>query len=186
MEESGLTVDTLEKVGNIKFEFVGDTELLDVHIFRADSYNGEPTESEGKLYFREHRAGLATTSGSYESHLCACRNCQKQVFNLVFSCFAEMKPQWFECHQIPFNQMWPDDVLWFPLMLQKKKFIGYFTFQGHDVILRHTLEEVKELWEITFQLLCILNTVHCCFSFELLTKKVRSANYAFSSFIFQH
>ncbi|XP_003964830.1 oxidized purine nucleoside triphosphate hydrolase isoform X2 [Takifugu rubripes] len=103
LEESGLTVDTLEKVGNIKFEFVGDTELLDVHIFRADSYNGEPTESE------------------------------------------EMKPQWFECHQIPFSQMWPDDVLWFPLMLQKKKFLGYFKFQGHDVILSQTLEEVKEL-----------------------------------------
>ncbi|TWW70184.1 7,8-dihydro-8-oxoguanine triphosphatase, partial [Takifugu flavidus] len=103
LEESGLTVDTLEKVGNIKFEFVGDTELLDVHIFRADSYNGEPTESE------------------------------------------EMKPQWFECHQIPFSQMWPDDILWFPLMLQKKKFLGYFKFQGHDVILSQTLEEVKEL-----------------------------------------
>lgn len=49
LEESGLTVDTLEKVGNIKFEFVGETQLLDVHIFRADSYNGEPTESEGNL-----------------------------------------------------------------------------------------------------------------------------------------
>lgn len=56
LEESGLTVDTLEKVGNIKFEFVGDTELLDVHIFRADSYNGEPTESEGDDL--QHRTGL--------------------------------------------------------------------------------------------------------------------------------
>lgn len=46
-EESGLTVDALEKVGNIKFEFVGETQLLDVHIFRADTYNGQPTESEG-------------------------------------------------------------------------------------------------------------------------------------------
>lgn len=64
---------------------------------------------------------------------------------LISSCFAEMKPQWFECHQIPFSQMWPDDILWFPLMLQKKKFIGYFNFQGHDLILNHTLEEVKEL-----------------------------------------
>lgn len=64
---------------------------------------------------------------------------------LMFSCFAEMKPQWFECHQIPFSQMWPDDILWFPLMLQKKKFLGYFKFQGQDVILSQTLEEVKEL-----------------------------------------
>lgn len=61
-EESNLTVDELEKVGNIKFEFVGDTELLDVHVFRADSYNGEPTESEGGFplhcctgcYFKMH------------------------------------------------------------------------------------------------------------------------------------
>lgn len=46
-EESGLMVDDLEKVGNIKFEFVGEPQLLDVHIFRADMYNGEPAESEG-------------------------------------------------------------------------------------------------------------------------------------------
>lgn len=57
----------------------------------------------------------------------------------------EMRPQWFDCHQIPFSQMWPDDIMWFPLMLQKKKFVGYFKFQGHDMILSHTLEEVEKL-----------------------------------------
>ncbi|KAF3845965.1 hypothetical protein F7725_003043 [Dissostichus mawsoni] len=102
-EESGLTVDALEKVGNLKFEFVGETELMDVHVFRADSYNGEPTESE------------------------------------------EMRPQWFDSDQIPFSEMWADDILWFPLMFQKKKFVGYFKFQGHDVILSQKLEEVEEL-----------------------------------------
>ncbi|KAG7505078.1 7,8-dihydro-8-oxoguanine triphosphatase [Solea senegalensis] len=103
LEESGLTVDALEKIGNIKFEFVGETQLLDVHVFRADAYNGEPTESD------------------------------------------EMRPQWFECDKIPFSQMWPDDILWFPLLLQRKKFVGYFKFQGHDTILSHTLNEVEEL-----------------------------------------
>lgn len=63
-----------------------------------------------------------------------------------FFCFLEMRPQWFERDKIPFSQMWADDILWFPLMLQKKKFVGYFKFQGHDVILSHTLEEVEELW----------------------------------------
>ena len=48
-EESGLTVDALEKVGNLKYEYVGDTQLLDVHVFRADAYNGDPTESEGTI-----------------------------------------------------------------------------------------------------------------------------------------
>ncbi|XP_047215669.1 oxidized purine nucleoside triphosphate hydrolase-like [Girardinichthys multiradiatus] len=51
-EESGLTVDVLDKIGNIKFEFVGETHLLDVHIFRADSYKGEPTESDGKTFYK--------------------------------------------------------------------------------------------------------------------------------------
>ncbi|XP_006637028.1 oxidized purine nucleoside triphosphate hydrolase [Lepisosteus oculatus] len=103
LEESSLTADTLEKIGEIKFEFVGETELLDVHIFRADSFHGEPAESD------------------------------------------EMRPQWFDRDRIPFDQMWPDDILWFPLMLQKKKFLGYFKFQGHDIILEHKLEEVQSL-----------------------------------------
>ncbi|XP_077383573.1 oxidized purine nucleoside triphosphate hydrolase [Festucalex cinctus] len=103
LEESGLTVDTLERVGNIQFEMESDRELLDVHIFRADSYSGEPMETE------------------------------------------EMRPQWFDRNKIPFDQMWADDKLWFPLLLQKRKFVGYFHFQGHDVILSYKLDEVEEL-----------------------------------------
>ncbi|KAL8175394.1 UNVERIFIED_CONTAM: Nudix (Nucleoside diphosphate linked moiety X)-type motif 1 [Gekko kuhli] len=45
-EESGLAVDVLQKMGRITFEFVGNTELMEVHIFRADSFRGEPTESD--------------------------------------------------------------------------------------------------------------------------------------------
>uniref|UniRef100_A0A8C3URK8 Oxidized purine nucleoside triphosphate hydrolase n=1 Tax=Catharus ustulatus TaxID=91951 RepID=A0A8C3URK8_CATUS len=48
LEESGLTVDTLQKMGQITFEFVGNSELMDVHIFRADHFHGEPRESEGR------------------------------------------------------------------------------------------------------------------------------------------
>lgn len=73
-------------------------------------------------------------------------------FFLSLFCFLEMRPQWFDCHQIPFSQMWADDVLWFPLLLQKKKFVGYFKFQGHDVILSQSLEEVKELWQFWVEL----------------------------------
>ncbi|XP_076865331.1 oxidized purine nucleoside triphosphate hydrolase [Brachyhypopomus gauderio] len=103
LEESGLTVDTLHKIGNITFEFVGETELLDVHIFRANTYTGQPIESE------------------------------------------EMRPRWFDVDKIPFPEMWADDVLWFPLLLQNRKFLGYFKFQGHDVIVDHKLDEVQDL-----------------------------------------
>ncbi|NXS19433.1 8ODP triphosphatase, partial [Mystacornis crossleyi] len=103
LEESGLTVDTLQKMGQITFEFVGNSELMDVHIFRADHFHGEPTESE------------------------------------------EMRPQWFQLDEVPFHHMWPDDSYWFPLVLQRKLFRGYFKFQGQDTILEHSLKEVEEV-----------------------------------------
>ncbi|XP_053327209.1 oxidized purine nucleoside triphosphate hydrolase [Spea bombifrons] len=102
-EESSLRVETLQKIGQIKFEFIGSTEILDVHVFRADDFTGEPTESE------------------------------------------EMRPQWFELENIPYEGMWPDDRYWMPLLLQKKKFLGYFKFEGHDTILDYTLEQVDDV-----------------------------------------
>uniref|UniRef100_A0A663NBV3 Nudix hydrolase domain-containing protein n=3 Tax=Strigidae TaxID=30459 RepID=A0A663NBV3_ATHCN len=56
-----------------------------------------------------------------------------------------MRPQWFQLDEVPFNHMWPDDSYWFPLLLQKKLFRGYFKFQGQDTILEHTLKEVEEV-----------------------------------------
>ncbi|KAM5228827.1 oxidized purine nucleoside triphosphate hydrolase [Ctenodactylus gundi] len=102
-EESGLTADVLHKVGHVVFEFTGAPERMDVHIFRADSVQGTPTESD------------------------------------------EMRPQWFQLDQIPFSDMWPDDSYWFPLLLQKKKFRGYFKFQGHNTILDYSLREVDDV-----------------------------------------
>lgn len=46
MEEVGLEVDKLEKAGIIIFEFKESPEILEVHIFRADEFNGEPVETE--------------------------------------------------------------------------------------------------------------------------------------------
>uniref|UniRef100_A0A8C3KXD2 Oxidized purine nucleoside triphosphate hydrolase n=1 Tax=Chrysolophus pictus TaxID=9089 RepID=A0A8C3KXD2_CHRPC len=103
LEESGLTVDTLQKMGQITFEFIGNSELMEVHVFRADQFHGEPKESD------------------------------------------EMQPQWFQMDEVPFKQMWPDDVYWFPLVFQRKLFRGYFKFQGQDTIVEHTLKEVEEV-----------------------------------------
>lgn len=97
--------------------------------------------------------------------------CLLKVYIFLFSS-PEMRPQWFDSHQIPFSQMWPDDILWFPLLLQKKKFLGYFKFQGHDVILSHTLEEVEKLWERN----CIYSTQ------ELLSKTKEKTQPSHSSF----
>jgi 8-oxo-dGTP diphosphatase/2-hydroxy-dATP diphosphatase len=40
----------------------------------------------------------------------------------------EMKPQWFPVDQIPYEQMWSDDIHWLPLLLDNKRFEGRFLF----------------------------------------------------------
>ena len=45
-EESGVEVKNLRKVGIIDFEFKGNPEILEVHIFRSDDFEGIPIESE--------------------------------------------------------------------------------------------------------------------------------------------
>jgi len=38
---------------------------------------------------------------------------------------------WFNFNDLPFNEMWPDDKFWMPLMLQGKKFEGNFYFDNY-------------------------------------------------------
>lgn len=63
----------------------------------------------------------------------------------------EMKPQWFFLDEIPFSQMWSDDIHWMPLFLSGKKFKGKFLFDRPSdaeysaKILSKDLFEVKEL-----------------------------------------
>ena len=50
-EESGLTVNELQEAGILKFEFLGEPEIMEVRVFTTNKYEGTPTESEGKIKF---------------------------------------------------------------------------------------------------------------------------------------
>ena len=39
----------------------------------------------------------------------------------------EMKPEWFDIKNIPYDRMFPDDKYWLPLILEGKKIRAYFT-----------------------------------------------------------
>ncbi len=55
----------------------------------------------------------------------------------------EMAPQWFPISRLPYDQMWEDDPLWYPLLLQGKYFTGQFSFRDTKM-LKHTLTEVDK------------------------------------------
>ena len=46
MKKRGIVVGEMEEVGLIDFEFKGNPEILEVHIFRTNEFSGTPTESE--------------------------------------------------------------------------------------------------------------------------------------------
>lgn len=102
MEEAGIEVGEIEKHGILDFEFEGNPEILEVHIFKALDFDGEPSESE------------------------------------------EMMPQWFFVDQIPFREMWPDDIYWIPLFLKGKKFRGKILFGPNDTIIDKEISLVDD------------------------------------------
>ena len=52
----------------------------------------------------------------------------------------EAIPFWCKFHDIPYDEMWQDDIHWLPTVLsERKKFTGYFVFDG-DTMLTCRLE----------------------------------------------
>jgi 8-oxo-dGTP diphosphatase/2-hydroxy-dATP diphosphatase len=91
-EEIGVVPLDLKKMGILRFQFKGEPEILEVHVFSCSNFEGEIKETE------------------------------------------EMKPKWFKIEQIPFDQMWPDDKYWLPLLLKGKNFRGKFYFEGRKLV----------------------------------------------------
>ncbi|MBI5061788.1 MAG: 8-oxo-dGTP diphosphatase [Candidatus Aenigmarchaeota archaeon] len=53
----------------------------------------------------------------------------------------EALPRWFHVNDIPYNEMWQDDLHWVPVMLRNEKFTGKFYFDEHGKkLLRHELK----------------------------------------------
>ena len=48
----------------------------------------------------------------------------------------EAEPAWFPLESIPYAEMWPDDRIWMPLMLEGRKFMGKFYFDEKGESLR--------------------------------------------------
>jgi 8-oxo-dGTP diphosphatase len=54
----------------------------------------------------------------------------------------EAAPIWTPVNAIPYDEMWEDDRLWLPLLLEGKKFSGRWIFDG-ERMLDHSLEALQ-------------------------------------------
>lgn len=46
----------------------------------------------------------------------------------------EMRPEWFKVTELPFDDMWPDDPLWMPHLLESKLFSGTISTSENEVV----------------------------------------------------
>lgn len=54
----------------------------------------------------------------------------------------EMALKWFLIDKIPYDQMWDDDILWLPKVLDGKIVEGHFLFDENQKMLEHEVVEV--------------------------------------------
>ena len=54
----------------------------------------------------------------------------------------EMAPQWFHFTDIPYDEMWQDDILWLPRTLKDEKLVCTFHFDNEDRLLSQKIEQV--------------------------------------------
>jgi 8-oxo-dGTP pyrophosphatase MutT (NUDIX family) len=52
----------------------------------------------------------------------------------------EMKPKWFAFSDIPYSQMWDDDKLWLPHILNGEKIEADFIFGEGEKIVKHNIK----------------------------------------------
>ena len=52
----------------------------------------------------------------------------------------EMFPKWFKADKVPFNEMWDDDKLWLPHVLEGRKIKADFTFKQGEIIDKHDIK----------------------------------------------
>lgn len=54
----------------------------------------------------------------------------------------EMLPKWFKVSDVPYDQMWADDILWMPKVFAGQKVKAEFIFSGEGKLKEHKFEEL--------------------------------------------
>lgn len=55
----------------------------------------------------------------------------------------EMNPKWFSVPEIPFKEMWSDDIFWLPKVLERFLIQANFSFGKNDIILAQEIKVIE-------------------------------------------
>ena len=58
----------------------------------------------------------------------------------------EAIPLWYPLGDLPFHEMWADDIFWLPLLIEGDRFEGRFLFDG-EKMLQHQMKVVRSTGE---------------------------------------
>lgn len=107
----------------------------------------EVKEEIGVVITKFEKVGLVEFDEYYKGEK------QNLVFHLYFGYewlgeiveTEEMRPEWFNIQNIPYDKMFPDDKYWLPLVLEGKKIKGYFKFDEDWNLLEKEITELEEV-----------------------------------------
>ncbi|MDB5185837.1 MAG: putative hydrolase [Candidatus Saccharibacteria bacterium] len=130
--------------------------------FGSNRYNGvggkiEPGESEEQALIRECQEEIGVTPTRFKKvaendFINDTGNDPWRMFVHVYIATEwegepveteEMAPEWFKLPEIPYDNMWVDDIHWVPQILAGKKIKGHFTFDDNEQLLTHKVETVE-------------------------------------------
>lgn len=56
----------------------------------------------------------------------------------------EMAPEWFRLDNVPYDQMWSDDRLWMPRVLNGDKIEAHFVFNEREQVVRSVIRPLRD------------------------------------------
>jgi len=130
--------------------------------FGAGRWNGvggkiEPDETEKQALVRECQEEIEVTPLDFEKVAVLDFEFPDGIIDMqgnVYFCTKwrgepqeteEMAPQWYKTTDIPYDEMWQDDIVWLPQVLKGKKLRARFTFDQDDIMITAALSLTTSL-----------------------------------------